>query len=254
MSRLFDRWDGAALTRLFDEAGVLDAVRARGFSGCEATVVAHGLALPHIHLSAVKDGHRHRLLDACLGRVAVDSPAGRLALLLVQWVREQDPTAAFDPARPRLPLQEHPGLGVLRRVFRVAVRLATELGDDAVANQPKFFHDAALFAHSRLFLFLDGGEQGRFEALQRDLAALSLADATLAVASWSVRDAADAVVHWQPGYQVFPLSERLTAHLHSTAYAEAVAAGATARYRLDATGLAAARSLAVPASGPPPAA
>jgi len=245
MSRLFARYDGADLTRLFEEVGLLEALRAKGFDDFEAAVAETGLALPHIRLSAAKAGRRYCLLDACLRRVSADAPVGRLALLLVQWVREEDPTAAFAAPRPPLPLQQHPGLGVLRRAFRVAVRIATELGDDGVANQPKFFHDAAIFEHSRLFLFLDGGEQGRFEALRRDLAALPLADATLAVAAWCVRDAGGAVLRWQPGYQVFPLSARLTAHFHAAEYAAAVAAGRSARYQVDAPALAAARAESV---------
>jgi hypothetical protein len=160
-----------------------------------------------------------RLPDSDL---ALDRP---LDLLLVHWVREEDPTRPFSPSRPPLPLQEHPGLGVLRRAFRVAVRMASELGVDGVGNRPKFFHDAVLFQRAPLFLFLSGVEQGRFEALRRDLAALSLRDASLAVAGWCVRDETGGGVRWDPGYLVFPLSDRLTAHFHAPGYAAAVAAG-----------------------------
>ena len=248
MSRLFDRYDEAALVRLFEEVGVLETLRARNFAEFEVTIADAGFALPHVRLHACKEGRRHQLLDACLRRVVVaEAPPdangidvdGPLDLLLVHWVREEDPTAAFTPARPALLLQSHPGLGVLRRSFRIVVRIATDLGTDGVASRPKFFHDAVIFQRSGLFLYLDGGEQGRFEALQRDLDALPLRDASVAVAGWCVRDAAGGLLRWAPGYQVFPISPRLTAHFHSPRYAAAVAAARQAhRFRGDAAALA----------------
>lgn len=238
MTRLFDRYDDAALARLFAETGVFARLRAKGFTDPAVAILGGGLALPRVLLSARKDGCSHLLLEARLGRIRVPAPAGAaedvadapLDLLLVYWVREEDPTAEFSGTRPRLPLQHHPGLGLLRQTFRVAVRLADDLGADGVASRPKFFHDAVIFHRSRLFLHLDGSEQGRFEALERDLADWSLRDASIAVAGWCVRDHAGHPVHWEPGYQLFPLSPRLTAHFHSPAYAAAVAA-ARARWR-----------------------
>lgn len=243
MTLLFDRYDPAALDRLFGEVGVYDALREKGFDDFAVEIADAGLALPHVRLQGCKGGSAHLLLDACLRRIAL--PAERvlsrsrgqpLDLLLVHWVREEDPTAAFSAERPALPLQEHPGLGILRSAFRIAVHVAQDLGADGVANRPKFYHDAFIFHRSRLFLFLDGGEQGRFEALVRDLAPLPLRRATLAVAGWCVRDrdGRDGILRWDPGLQVFPLSTRLTAHFHAPDYAAAVeGAREGTRYRVD---------------------
>lgn len=242
MTLLFDRYDTAALDRLFGEVGVYDALREKGFDDFAVEIADAGLVLPHVRLQGRKGGSAHLLLDACLRRITL--PAERvlsdsrgqapLDLLLVHWVREEDPTAAFSVERPALPMQEHPGLGVLRRAFRIAVHVAEDLGADGVVNEPKFYHDAFIFHRSRLFLFLDGSEQGRFEALVRDLAPLPLRRATLAVAGWCVRDGRDGILRWDPGLQVFPLSTRLTAHFHSPAYAAAVeVAREGTRYRVD---------------------
>ncbi len=89
---------------------------------------------------------------------------------------------------------------------------------------PKFFHDAVIFYHSRLFLFLDGHEQGKFEALDRDLRGLTIRDASLALVGQCVSDVHGELVHWAPGFQVFPISPMLTAYFNSTAYAETVRA------------------------------
>jgi hypothetical protein len=243
MSRLFGRWDRAGLMRLLDEGGLLAPLRAKGFGDFAVSIGGDGDSLTQITLRARKDGLSHLLLEACLRRIRAAVEGVPLDLLLVHWVREQDPTATFTATRPALLLQRHPGLGVLRRAFRVALRIGAELGVDGVANQPKFYHDAVIFYRSRLFLFVDGREQGRFEALQRDLAALPLPDATLAVASWSVRDRGDDIVRWEPGYQIFPLSERLTTHFNAAAYAAQVAAARESEhFRVDLASLAGAHA------------
>jgi hypothetical protein len=109
---------------------------------------------------------------------------------------------------------------------------------------PKFFHDALIFYRSRLFLFLDGDEQGCFEALARDLSPLSLGEASLALVCGCVRDTHGAVMHWRPGYQVFPLSETLTAYFHSPQYSTQVAAGlGRRRFSVDAAVLSRARDM-----------
>jgi hypothetical protein len=247
VSRLLGRYDAPALARLFGEAGVVRALEERGFTDVGVVVESSGRALPHVALFGAKAGTRWRLLDAilieavataeelgCLGST-LDRP---LRLLVIAWLSEADPTREFTAERLRLPLQRHPGLGVLRRAFGVVVRMARELGKDAVANRPKFFHDAVIFHRSRLFLFLDGREQGRFEALARDLGGLSLADASLTFMGGGVRDAGGAVVAWQPGIQAFPISAAATAHFHSPEYAAAVARGFEgARFTWDAATL-----------------
>jgi hypothetical protein len=242
MNLLFGRYDAVALGHLMEEASVFDALRQRGFGDFEIEIAEAGYALPHIRLRGRKAGASHLLLEACLRRVSApaeglqggSSDRRPLDLLLVHWVREEDPTAAFTRERPALPLQNHPGLGILRRAFRIAVHLAQDLRADGVCNRPKFFHDGYIFHRSRLFLFLDGAEQGRFEALVRDLAPLPLRQASLAVAGWCVRDARGELLRWEPGYQAFPLSERLTGHFHAPAYAAAVeAAREQTRYTID---------------------
>jgi hypothetical protein len=242
MGDVLGRYNAAGIRRLFDEGGVLEALDRKGFSSLEVVVESEGRALPHALLYGWKTRERHLLLDACVGEATVRPtlflrhgyPMERpIELAVVHWVREEDPTAVFQPDRPPLPLQQHPGLGVLRLAFRVVVRMAAELEKDGVASVPKFFHDAAIFFRSRLFLFLDGEEQGRFEALTRDLRQLSLRQASLALVSGAVRDNA-ATMCWMPGYQVFPLSALLTAYLHSPQYAAQVNVGFShSRYRVD---------------------
>ena len=234
MGTVLGRYDASAMRGLFEEAGVLGALAERGFTAIEVLVDAADRAPSHTLLFGCKDGVRFQLLDAIVVEATIEAdffaargyPTERpIELAVVYWLREEDPTAAFSAGRPALPLQRHPGLGILRRAFRVIVRMAGELGKDGVASMPKLFHDAVIFFRSRLFLFLDGADQGRFEALVRDLRPLPLGDASVALVGGCVRDMAGAVVPWAPGFMVFPLSATLTGYLHSPEYTAQVERG-----------------------------
>ena len=228
------RFDAAGIARLLSDTGVVRALQHKGFGDMRVVVEAEGRALPHILVLGDKGAGPVLLLDACLGEATVRDDFFRergfatdqaMEFAVVHWLREQDPTVSFSRHRPALPLQHHPGLGVLRRAFRAIVRMAQELGKDGVANVPKFFHDAVIFFRSRLFLFLDGREQGRFEKLAEALAELPIGDASLALVAAAVHEAGSHPVPWLPGYQVFPVSAAMTAYLHSPVYAAQVESG-----------------------------
>lgn len=226
--------DATELDHRFRAAGLIDAIATRGFHDVDIGIRRPATGLPHITMHAWRNGIRALLLDACLTEATVrdvrlapgaDADPESVELLVAYWVREQDPTRPFVAQRPPLPLQDHPGLGVLPSAFRVLRTLARDLGKDGVAAVPKFFHDAVIFYRSRLFLFLDGTEQGRFERMLADLAPLPLAHATLALLDGHVRAGNDRPIRWAPGFQVHPISDRLTAYLNSGEYAEAVDRG-----------------------------
>jgi len=247
---LLGRYRAEDLLAMFAAAGVLEAVGKRGFTDLALKLEDGGGPLPHTRLYGRREGREHLLLDTCLSEAVLDaSSAARcgyagplpVRLLVVYWLREQDPTRTFDGAHPRLPLQEHPGLGVLRRAFHVALAIAKDEERHGIAALPKYFHDASIFWHSRLFLFLDPHEQGRFEALLRDLAGLPLAEASVALAAGAVRGVDGHPVSWQAGFQVMPLAPPLTEWFHSPAYQEASRLEADrCRYVVDRAALAAA--------------
>jgi hypothetical protein len=254
--KVLGRYDAPAVSAFFEEAGIYRALDAKGFGAFEVDIDTPDQGISHTRLFARKRGERHLLLDACITEIGLGPelfqwqgyPIERtLDLASLYWLREEDPTADFTIERPPLPLQRHPGLGILRAAFSVVVRMARELGKDGVACMPKFFHDAVIFFHSRLFLFVDGTQQGRFEALVRDLRPLPLATASLLLAADGVRDQDENVVRWQFAPQVFPLSDNLRAYFNSTQYADAVAAGlARYRFRWDDESIARIRSLTQP--------
>jgi hypothetical protein len=227
MGKLFARYDECALRQRLDDAGVLIALTAKGFHDFDVTIDDANAGLVRVQLFAHKGDGRHLLLDGCLTESIVRPEYFRarnyameasVRLASVYWLREQDPTASFTPGRPPLPLQRHPGLGVLRATFHVIADIARADNFDGIACVPKFFHDAVIFYRSRLFLFLDGSEQGRFEALLDAAGRRSLNLAAQQLMAGGVRDATGTVVVWNAGAQVCPLSLRLAGYLHSAQY------------------------------------
>jgi hypothetical protein len=231
MGKVFGRFDERAVSQQFEDAGVLRALHRRGFHDFDVCIDDERAGLVGVRLFAHKANDRHLLVDGCLTEsivrpeyfrargYAIDAP---IRLASVYWLREEDPTANFASDRPPLPLQRHPGLGVLRATFHVISDIARDCGFDGVACVPKFFHDAAIFYRSRLFLFLDGSEQGRFEALLAAAGGMSLNMASNRLWTGAMCDATGTPVVWTPGPQVCPLSPGLASYFHSSEYADQV--------------------------------
>lgn len=108
-------------------------------------------------------------------------PDGRgVALLYVHWLTLRNPRARFGDARPRLPGQDVPGLGLAPEAGELMGRMAERLGLAGVAIRPAWYHVA--YAVRSRFRFVDPTRQGRFEALIRDLRGVPLVEATHLVA------------------------------------------------------------------------
>ena len=234
--RLFlGRLTGEALGAELQAAGIPAFLATRGFPGVRVdTDLAEGEH--RLRVAASDDGAL--LVELRLAEMATPLPAAlrasgpeNLHVLAILWAALQNPRASFTPDRPRLPGQDHPGLGVGRRLYEVLRGWAVAFGKDALLNVPEHYHNALFYAGQ--FRFLDPIEQGRFEALRRDLAGLHVADASFAIEDGRVRDeAADRTYAWDPGAMVAPVSAALAAAVASAPYRDAVAgARDAARFR-----------------------
>jgi hypothetical protein len=149
----------------------------------------------------------------------------------IEWLLLQNPRAAFDPALPRLPGQQHPGLGLLPEVAGWVLVACETIPLDGVAFVPAHYYTAVLGRH--YLKFVDPARQARFDALRDALAGLDLAAAGRAIDDGRVRDAAGAPVVWDPGPMVLPVSPRLREAVEGPGYAAAYAlARAAHSYRL----------------------
>lgn len=124
--------------------------------------------------------------------------------LFVNWLSLRNPRAQFSAMRPQLPGQEVPGLGLAREMTQLLGLMAKRLMLDGVAFRPSWYHMAWAARHNAHFI--DARRQGRFEALMRDLATLSLLDATRAVAEGHVR-LNGAPYAWEPDEMVYRVKE-----------------------------------------------
>ncbi|HEX2162395.1 MAG TPA: histone deacetylase [Thermoanaerobaculia bacterium] len=150
--------------------------------------------------------------------------------LTVEWLLLQNPRAEFTGHRRPLPGQRHPGLGLLEEVISILVLICDRLHLDGVWFVPSHYH---LMAQSRRFLrFLDPAAEGRFRAVERAVAGLSLGDATRAVEAGRVVDAASGEpFRLLPGAMVLPVSEGLRRKVEGDDYERRAAAEAR-RYAL----------------------
>jgi hypothetical protein len=105
-------------------------------------------------------------------------------MLYVHWLALRNPRARFSPGRPQLPGQEVPGLGLVREISEMLVRMAARLGLEGLAFRPAAYHLA--FRGKDTMRFVDPARQGRFEALIELFKGMPLTEATRAVAEGRV--------------------------------------------------------------------
>lgn len=220
------RLDAATLRRELDEAGILPGLARRGYPAVSLRTSAEG---DEHRLRVLAPGVAPPLVDLRIAELATffkEPPGLRLGLevlsvLVVHGLVVQDPRGEFPRDRPRLPGQEHPGLGLFAPVLERLRLWAEDWGKDGLLAFPPHFHAAVLLG--RRLRFVLPLRQGRFEALQRDLHGLSLAAASWAVEEGRAQDEAGAAARWLPAEMMAPLSSDLRGYLDSEAYARAAA-------------------------------
>lgn len=140
-----------------------------------------------------------------------------LELLRAEWLLLQNPRESFPPGRPRLPGQEHPGLGLLVEVVALLVLMCERLGLDGILFVPAHYH---LVAQGRKHMaFLHPVDAARFEAYRTALAPLPLVQATHAAENGGVVDVTTGEpAPWRPVPMVIPVSLRLRERVASASY------------------------------------
>lgn len=159
--------------------GALAFLRRLGYGWFRVVIDTPGEG-DRLRLFGQSKGEEHLLAELVADRRRV---AGE-NVLYVHWLSLRNPIARFSPARPRLPGQEVPGLGMAREAGEMVVLMARRLDLAAVVMRPTDYHMAYGARHN--FAFIDPGRQGRFEALVRDLSGIPLLEATEAVSNGRV--------------------------------------------------------------------
>lgn len=224
--RLLGVWSRQQLELVLERAGLLERLRQLGF---RQPTVALDLEHPGgetVRIFGDPDG------AAVLAelRLRVDRRiAPGLAVLRIEWLRMQNPTGTFSPARPRLPGQEHPGLGMLRDVIALLIVACERLQLDGVLWVPARYHTAVQSRRGG-GRFLDPQDEGTYRAVQHALASLPLPAAAIAMETGNLLDAATGIpFEWRPMPVSVPAGPRLREQLDSEDYELRAAAAARAR-------------------------
>lgn len=225
--RLLGYYSLQGLELALERTGFLDRLRAKGFDRPTLSMELDNPAGDTLRIFA-SPSRRELLIEL---RLRIDRRvAPGLALLCVEWLLLQNPRAQFTDERPRLPGQEHPGLGMLQETIALLILACDRLQLDGLVFVPAHFHTAS--QGRRELRFLEPADEARFRALERALDGLPLPAASRALAEGRIADARTGEpVPWQPAPMVLPVSEALRQRVLGEEY-ERQAAEAAARYDL----------------------
>jgi len=201
--------------------GFLQLLRDKGFENLLLSVDTSDASHHMLRIHFDRRDAEHLLIEMVLGFRPLQLPDGTKGRMLsIEWLLMQDPREAFPSDRPRLPDQEYPGLGLFRWQGELLRLMATRLGCDGMMNNPAQFHNAVLYG--RVMKFVDPVEEGRFRALERDLADLSLRDASSAIAMGRVREVDGDTLQWQGRPQVLGITLPIQAYFERDQYRSTV--------------------------------
>ncbi len=141
-----------------------------------------------------------------------------LRVLVIEWLLLQNPRADFTRSKPRLPGQNHPGLGIGDELLALFTIMGRHLHVDGIINVPEYYHTALLF--SKRFVFLSPYVQAEVTKVAQDL----WKKYRLAVIAWA--SATDSIIRqdsgepfeWHPRKQIIPLQKELRIYFKSDAY------------------------------------
>ena len=202
---------------LLERAGVLPQLRAKGFRSLRLELEP-------------RQGRTLRILcDDASPELLVELRAARsraavaeMDVIALEWLLLQNPRESFSGSRPRLPGQQHPGLGLLRDFMGWLVAVCETHGLDGVFFVAAHYHIA--MQSRRLVRPLRPAHEARLQALAAALDGLPLGEATGAVDTGRVTDAVTGErLAWEPVPTVLPVSSRMRELVECPAYDEQVA-------------------------------
>lgn len=128
-------------------------------------------------------------------------------VLIVEWLKMQNPRVDFPEKKPRLPGQEYPGLGVGSDALEMLVFAARRLGMKGIVNIPDHYHNA--FFYSRLFLFEKPEDQARLMAIIRDTRGKTIKEVAWAIEEEKLIDRKlNKPFKWEIAKQILPLENK----------------------------------------------
>jgi acetoin utilization deacetylase AcuC-like enzyme len=195
--------------------GVLAHLRREGFDRVEVSL-SQATSGQRVQVHSA-DSRRDLLIEVVVHESG-DVPPYRL--VAIEWMLLQNPRRVASPDRPRLPGQDHPGLGCLKQIVLMLLMACERLGFDGLLYTPAHYHMAALARGWATFL--DPEDEARFLAVEHALAGVPLGRASAMVAEGRVVVSAGQPVRWSPAPMVHALHPELDARISGDDYESAV--------------------------------
>jgi hypothetical protein len=136
--------------------------------------------------------------------------------LILEWLTLQNPRIPFSRKRPPLPGQNHPGLGLRKKVVDVFAYLGRLLNKEGLLAFPAYFHNALLF--SRYFCFLNPEKRAEVRAIRKSFPDIPFKHLAWIVYLNSMRRGDGSVYEWHSEEQIFPLCRELKTYFDSRDY------------------------------------
>ncbi len=204
--RLLGFYTRAGIEYALSRFGILSALARMGFRGIAVELYADHL--PHrVRITAEVDDRREVLAELSLSKRAIE----RWSTVFVEWLSLRDPRGGFNSARPQLPGQERPGLGMAEEFGHLFVRIADRLGLAGVSFVPAHYH-IAWMVRGR-FRFVDPVVRGRFEAMRYALREVPLPEASRRLDEEGLSVEYGEAVRWEPALMVAPGDPELRAFM-----------------------------------------
>lgn len=222
---LFNRFDAEEVRRRLSRAGILEGLARLGYPDPQLLLECEDPADQRISLFAGRFSRERLLIEARLElcHFLLRKPVGRFEegasfrMLTIHWLCLSDPDRPFMAARPRLPGQQRPGLGLLPQTLSLLKDLGEEFSVDGVLDVPDHFHTALFY--SSVFHFLEPEIEGRFLAIARDLRGVPLSLVSEAVDMGCLVDTATMEpLPWESAEQVLPFRGALLKYQQSAEY------------------------------------
>lgn len=136
--------------------------------------------------------------------------------LIFEWLTIQDPLHGFSEKRPPLPGQEHPGLGMGKKLVDLFAYLGRLTRKDGLLAFPAYFHNALLFG--RYFNFLSPEKAAEVEAIQKSFPKIPFKHMAWIVYLNCLKCADGRAYEWRAQEQVYPINKAISAYLDSKGY------------------------------------
>ncbi len=237
-----NRFSEEDIRALFDEIGLADHLRRKGFGAIAFTIERDDSGM---HQLGIFGGHpsAHSLLIALRASEAVFSFEKALFVggtrsvsanvIVMEWIQAQNPRKRFARNDVPLPSQDRPGLGAVPYMLDFLKHVCVRAHRDAVAATPAHLHGAIMY--HRRFSFADPEMEGMLRAILRDCGGYSLADMSWAMVTGCMYEADTGMVcDFEPSTQLYPIGKALSDYFTSRGYIRRVRrAMARRRFALD---------------------